>query len=271
MKKTAFIIIFLFVVVGIFSQNIFDYLYPGLDDGIMPGINVQSENLLNNMDVEMDTAILPNLTGLKAFEYLGIFGEIGIDVMTIHTYFDFRQALFFNIADDAKANLLVGTKLIFDKEFVPLDKNVNIDFGLSGNSVAMNFVYHIGVDNYINILDGLYLYELNPYMLFKTAYNINIGVKYNLFTRSAPVGLSATGDILKWANFNVEYELNKNLFGVEIDIAPIEIAKNAITVKPYSIVKIQNMYGVVNIPISFLQDGFSIGAAIGIKYNVKRW
>ncbi|MCL1815161.1 MAG: hypothetical protein FWG27_05015 [Treponema sp.] len=284
MKKIGLIVVFLITANITYSQNLFDLLFPKWEDGIMPGIDFHLQNLITTENDNRNIEISPSIAGLKTFDNIGIldsfgvFAEIGSAINTYpefipNFYFDIKSTVFIGINEKIKANVLLGSKSSFSKNFAFLSEQINLNLCLSGNS-ENSFLYYIGLDNDIdfNIEDDTYLYELNPYMIFKTVRHINMGLKYNVISSYTTVeSNTGEGSILRWIKLKAEYEHERSALGLELTVSPIRILDTILTITPYGHIKIGNIYGFIDFEFSLIKDGgISFGANIGLKYNVKK-
>ena len=258
----------------VFSQTVYDYLFPWYEEGIIPGLDLGLQNIVSP-DQELSTLFSPHVFAIRKISIFGLAGGLGLDVITgeesaSNFYLDLKPAIFLDIADVSTFSLLLGTKMAFSEGFSFAYNNINLNLCFSG--FAQDSEYYAGFDNYLLLhhLDDYYSVTLFPYFLVKTSGTINYGFRMNLYSGSTAAGLGRLeGSIFNRVFVNIENEFEHFTFGAQLSLSPVLQRNEPIGLTPYIYFMMGDFYGYADLGVFYRGGDISINMGIKVRYNIK--
>ena len=274
--KIIIVIFLIFSVNLAFSQTVYDYIFPWYEEGIIPGIDLEMQNLVSP-DQELGTLFSPHVLAIRRIGIFGLAGGLGMDVISgseaaTNFYVDLKPAVFLNIADVSTFSLLLGTKMAFGDDAPIAYNNINLNMCFSGFS--QNSEYYVGFDNYLLLhhAGDFYSYSLFPYLSIKTAGTVNYGLRMDLYSGStAPGSDSMEGRIFNRIFINFENEFDLFTFGAQLSLSPVLLPDEPIGITPYIYFKIGDFYGYADLGIFYRDGDISVNMGLKARYNIKIW
>jgi hypothetical protein len=230
-----------------------------MNNGLYTGL----DGALYDLTHETIFSINPNLGILKTWKYFGLYSNFSFNLMgpEISQSYDFniKPVFTYDINNNTAINFFVDETLEADKSFENFMNNILFDISVSGLS-EYDFKYFTGISiDYIKNKD-IGIIEINPYILFKTLFGLNIFLKPNIIT----IG-DDTGTALNSFNFKISYETNTMEFGLDTTISPIVSKKHTLLLRPFFEMNTNSLILFTSFDITIIQDYESIiGATIGV-------
>ena len=256
------------------SQILYDHIFPWHEEGIIPGIDLELQNLVSP-DQELNTIFSPHVFAIRRIGIFGLAGGLGVDIITgkeaaTNFYLDLKPAIFLDIADISTFSLLLGTKMAFNDDFSIAYNNINLNLCFSG--ISQGSEYFVGLDNYLLLhhAQDFYSFSLLPYLSIKTAGTINYGLRMNLYSAgTSPGSDTAEGVIFERLYLNFENEFDRFTLGAQLSFSPVLLFEESIGIAPYIYFKIGDFYGYADLGIFYRDGDISVNMGLMARYNIK--